>query len=323
MNSRQWWVSPLVALACVMATPLGSWAQSAISGTVRDTSGGVMPGVTAEVASPALIEKVRSAITDSDGRYQIVDLRPGVYTVTFSLPGFNTVVRDGLELPANFTAQINAELKVGALEESITVTGGTPTVDVQSAVQQVVLSRAMLDAVPTGRSVPTLGALMAGARLALPDVGGTSGMQNRDLTIHGSDGRDTTFQVDGMTLNGLEGYGSVQSYFNDTMFEEVSYQSSAISAEASAAGVRANMIPKDGGNSFKGTANRAKWGIRTSCASATRARRPRPTRRSSSSRAATCCRGPCRSAARSRAIPVMPATPPWTARSWRRIPRFA
>lgn len=184
---------------------------------MRDTSGGVLPGVTAEVASPALIEKVRSAITDSDGRYQIVDLRPGVYTVTFSLPGFNTVVRDGLELPANFTAQINAELKVGALEESITVTGGTPTVDVQSAVQQVVLSRAMLDAVPTG-------------------------------------GRDTIFQVDGMTLNGLEGDGSVQSYFNEAMFEEVSYQSSAISAEVSAGGMRANMIPKDGGNTFKGTA---------------------------------------------------------------------
>lgn len=254
MNRRQWWMSALVALACVIATPLGAWAQSAISGTVRDTSGGVMPGVTAEVASPALIEKMRSTITDSDGRYQIVDLRPGVYTVTFSLPGFNTVVREGLELPANFTAQINAELKVGSLEESITVTGGSPTVDVQSAVQQIVLSRAVLDAVPTGRSVPTLGALMAGARLAIPDVGGTSGMQNRDLTIHGSDGRDTTFQVDGMTLNGLEGDGSVQSYFNDAMFEEVSYQSSAISAEVSAGGVRANMIPKDGGNTFKGSA---------------------------------------------------------------------
>ena len=227
MIRRQWWMSALVALAGVIATPLGAWAQSAISGTVRDTSGGVMPGVTTEVSSPVLIEKVRTVVTDNDGRYQIVDLRPGVYKVVFSLPGFNTVVRDGLELPANFTAQINAELKVGSLEESVTVTGGSPTVDVQSAVQQVVLSRAVLDAVPTGRSVPTLGALMAGARLALPDVGGTSGMQNRDLTIHGSDGRDTTFQVDGMTLTGLEGDGSVQSYFNDAMFEEVSYQSSA------------------------------------------------------------------------------------------------
>ena len=115
------------------------------------------------------------------------------------------------------------------------------------------LSRQVLDAVPTGRSVPTLGALLPGARLALPDVGGTSSMQNRDLTVHGSDGRDTTFQVDGMTLNGIEGDGEVQSYFNEAMFEEVSYQTSAINAEVSAGGVRANMIPKDGGNAFKGT----------------------------------------------------------------------
>ena len=96
--------------------------------------------------------------------------------------------------------------------------------------------------------------MLPGARLALPDVGGTSGMQNRDLTVHGSDGRDTTFMVDGMILNGIEGDGSVQSYFNDMMFEEVSYQTSAINAEMSAGGVRANMIPKDGGNAFKGTA---------------------------------------------------------------------
>ena len=262
MTRRQWWMAVSLALACVASTPLAAWAQSAIAGTVRDTSGAVMPGVTIEVASPALIEKVRTAVTDADGRYQVVDLRPGVYAVTFTLPGFNTVVRDGLELPANFTAQINADMRVGSLEESITVSGGTPVVDVQSAVQQVVLSRPVLDAVPTGRSVPTLGALMPGARLALPDVGGTSGMQNRDLTIHGSDGRDTTFQVDGMTLNGLEGDGSVQSYFNEMMFEEVSYQSSGISAEVSAGGVRANMIPKDGGNQFHGAmflsgANRA------------------------------------------------------------------
>ncbi len=133
------------------------------------------------------------------------------------------------------------------------MSGQSPVVDTSTAVQQQVLSRAVLDAVPTGRSVPTLGAMLPGARLALPDVGGTSGMQNRDLTVHGSDGRDTTFMVDGMILNGIEGDGSVQSYFNDMMFEEVSYQTSAINAETSAGGVRANMIPKDGGNAFKGT----------------------------------------------------------------------
>ncbi|MEO8071221.1 MAG: hypothetical protein ABI652_07450, partial [Acidobacteriota bacterium] len=165
----------------------------------------------------------------------------------------STVKRDGIELPSGFTATINGDMKVGSLEETITVSGQSPVVDTSTAVQQQVLSRAVLDAVPTGRSVPSLGAMLPGARLTLPDVGGTSGMQNRDLTVHGSDGRDTTFMVDGMILNGIEGDGSVQSYFNDMMFEEVSYQTSAINAETSAGGVRANMIPKDGGNQFKGT----------------------------------------------------------------------
>ena len=243
----------LFGLMCLAFAPATAWAQSAIAGVVKDTSGAVMPGVTIEVASPALIEKVRSVVSDGQGQYKIVDLRPGVYSITFTLPGFNTVKRDGVELPTNFTATINADLRVGALEETVTVSGASPVVDVQNAVQQVVLSRQVLDAVPTGRSIPTLGALLPGARLALPDVGGTSGMQNRDLTVHGSDGRDTTFQVDGMTLNGIEGDGSVQSYFNEAMFEEISYQTSAINAEVSAGGVRANMIPKDGGNQFKGT----------------------------------------------------------------------
>ncbi|MBS1818237.1 MAG: TonB-dependent receptor [Acidobacteria bacterium] len=252
MVSSKWKVMAL--FVALLALPAVARAQSAITGIVRDTSGAVLPGVTVEAASPALIEKTRAVTTDGEGRYNIVDLRPGVYSVTFSLEGFSTVKRDGIELPANFTATINGDLKVGSLQETITVSGASPVVDTSTAVQQQVLSRAVLDAVPTGRSVPTLGAMLTGARLALPDVGGTSGMQNRDLTVHGSDGRDTTFLIDGMILNGIEGDGSVQSYFNDLMFEEVSYQTSAINAETSAGGVRANMIPKDGGNQFKGTA---------------------------------------------------------------------
>ncbi len=241
-----------LALSAFALVPTTAGAQSAIAGVVRDTTGAILPGVTVEASSPALIEKTRSVTTDGEGQYKIVDLRPGLYTVVFSLTGFGTIKRDAIELPSNFTAQINADLKVGEIEEAVTVTGASPIVDVQNAVQQTVLNRQLLDAVPTGRSVPALGVLLPGARLALPDVGGTSGMQNRDLTVHGSEGRDTTFQVDGMTLNGIEGDGSVQSYFNEMMFEEISYQTSAISAEVSAGGVRANMIPRDGGNTFKG-----------------------------------------------------------------------
>jgi len=243
----------MCVLAVLVGAPAVAFGQSAITGVVRDTSGAVLPGVTVEAASPVLIEKSRAATTDGDGRFQIIDLRPGSYTVTFSLEGFSSFKRDGIDLPSNFTATVNADMKVGSLEETITVSGQAPVVDVSNATQQTVMNRAVLDAVPTGRSVQTLSALMPGARLALPDVGGNSGMQNRDISVHGSDGRDMTFMVDGMVLNGIEGDGSVQSYFNEMMFEEITYQTSGINAETSAGGVRANMIPKDGGNSFKGT----------------------------------------------------------------------
>ena len=243
----------ILAVLILAGLPAAARAQSAISGVARDTTGAVLPGVTVEAASPVLIEKTRAATTDGDGRYQIIDLRPGLYSVTFTLSGFNGFKRDGIDLPSNFTATVNADLKVGSLEETITVSGQAPIVDVQNAVQQTVMTRAVLDAVPTGRSVQTLSALLPGARLALPDVGGNSGMQNRDISVHGSDGRDMTFMVDGMILNGIEGDGSVQSYFNEMMFEEITYQTSGINAETSAGGVRANMIPKDGGNAFKGT----------------------------------------------------------------------
>ena len=163
----------IAALACVAGLPAAAQAQSAIAGVVKDTSGAILPGVTVEASSDVLIEKTRSVITDGEGAYRIVDLRPGTYSVTFTLPGFQTFKRDALDLPANFTATINADMKVGALEESVTVSGASPVVDTSSNVKSQVLNREVLDAVPTGRSVPTLGAMLTGARLALPDVGGT------------------------------------------------------------------------------------------------------------------------------------------------------
>ena len=127
MQKQIAWVSG-VALALLIMIPGMSFAQSGIAGVVRDTSGAVLPGVTVEAASPVLIEKVRSSITGSDGTYTIQDLRPGVYSVTFSLAGFNTVKRDGIELPAAFTATVSVAMQVGAIEETITVTGSAPLV---------------------------------------------------------------------------------------------------------------------------------------------------------------------------------------------------
>jgi hypothetical protein len=212
-----------------------------------------MPGVTVEAASPVLIEKVRSAVTDGSGQYRIIDLRPGMYTVTFSLPGFSTIIREGVELPTTFTATIDGELRVGGLEETITVSGQSPLVDMQSATQQVVLNKALLEAVPTGRNLWGVGATLTGVTLSAPDVGGTAGMQQTYMAVHGSDRRDNSIQVDGMIVNGIEGDGAIQNYFNQGMFEEMSYQTSALGAEVQASGVRLNMIPRDGSNAFKGS----------------------------------------------------------------------
>src|ERR1700682_972677 len=139
--------------ACLAAVvlPAGASAQSAIAGLVRDSSGAVLPGVTVEASSPALIERTRTAVTDGSGQYKIVDLRPGTYSVTFTLTGFATVKRGGVELVANFTATVNADLRVGSLEETLTVTGQTPIVDVQTTQTREVLTRDLLDSVPTGR----------------------------------------------------------------------------------------------------------------------------------------------------------------------------
>ncbi|MGE3176763.1 MAG: carboxypeptidase-like regulatory domain-containing protein, partial [Vicinamibacterales bacterium] len=141
----------LVGLVWVALWPAPAEAQTgAIAGVVRDASGGVLPGVTVEAASPALIEKLRSVVTDTEGRYNIVDLRPGEYAVTFTLEGFNTLKRDGITLSAGFTAAVNADLQVGALSETITVSGAAPLVDTQNVRQQQVVSAELLETLPSG-----------------------------------------------------------------------------------------------------------------------------------------------------------------------------
>jgi hypothetical protein len=150
-----------IAALCVsvLMLPAIVWAQATITGTARDTSGAVLPGVTVEATSPALIERVRSVVTDSTGQYRIVDLRPGTYVVTFALPGFSTVKREGVELSGAFTATINAELPVGTLEQAVTVTGESPVVDVKSARREQVVNRDLLTSIPSARTYQTMVAL--------------------------------------------------------------------------------------------------------------------------------------------------------------------
>jgi hypothetical protein len=242
----------LLFLAALYAVPAA--AQSAIAGTVKDTSGAVLPGVTVEASSPSLIEGVRSAVTDGAGAYRIQDLRPGEYTVSFALTGFRQVKRTGITLPASFTATVNADMSVGTLEEAITVSAASPLVDVRSSVSQSVMNRETLDTIPTGKDPFAVGQLIAGVTTSTPDVGGTQVMQQPTLQVHGSSNNDNVFMVDGVQIQHI-GFGGNQTgfYFNDGLMDEISYQTSSLPAEAPVGGVQINMIPRDGGNVFHGS----------------------------------------------------------------------
>src|SRR5262245_34480584 len=200
----------VVVITGFLLVPGSAHAQSAstgsIAGVARDTTGAVLPGVTVEAASPALIEKVRTVVTDQEGQYKILELRPGTYTVTFTLTGFATVKREGIQLTTGFTAAVNADMRVGSLEETITVSGASPVVDTQNVRTQNVLSRDVLDALPSAKSVPALGALTVGVSPtgtggSGQDVGGNKGEQYAGLVVHGSRQQDGRFLYDGMRFN--------------------------------------------------------------------------------------------------------------------------
>jgi Carboxypeptidase regulatory-like domain len=245
-------------LVCMAALPGTAAAQSAIGGTVKDTSGAVLPGVTVEVASDVLIEKTRAVSTDGQGQYKIVDLRPGVYLVTFSLQGFTTFKREALELPSNFTATVNADMKVGALEESVTVAGASPIVDVQTNQKTQVLSRDVLDSVPSAKTIQSLGQLIVGVTLTSPDVGGSRAMQQAYFAVHGVGASGAIVTVDGLLTNGNMADGAVMAYHNEAMIQEAVYQTAGGTAETITGGLTMNLVPKDGGNRFAGALKYAK-----------------------------------------------------------------
>jgi hypothetical protein len=235
--------------------PSAAYAQAAITGVVKDDSGAVLPGATVEASSPALIEKVRSVISDATGQYRIVDLRPGSYSVTFTLPGFSTVRREGIELTGTFVATVNADLKVGGLEETVTVTGESPVVDVQSATTQQTLSDDLISAVPSSRLAQSVVRLIPGV-MAQTDVGGTGGAGIGPQgagggLIHGNKAEDSRIMQDGMT-QGWNGGGSGMFLANTGGAQEIVASTSGNTAEAEVGGVILNVIPRDGGNLFNG-----------------------------------------------------------------------
>ena len=242
-----------VALAALALAP-GALAQtnSTLTGEVTDNTGGILPGVTVEASSPALIEGSRVAITDGAGRYTLVDLRPGTYSLTFTLPGFSTVLVENQELPAGFTATVDAELSVGALEETVTVSGEAPVVDVQSTRRVEVLDTEVLDAIPTGRNMQSTAQLIVGIKLNRPEVGLSTSAQQTVMMTHGMSWRQVSVAVDGQLVNGTDRDGGIQNYHNELSVQEMTYETSGMTAETSGGGVRINMIPREGGNTYSG-----------------------------------------------------------------------
>src|SRR5262245_11010897 len=218
-------------------------SASGIAGVVKDTSGAVLPGVTVEASSPALIEKTRTVVTDSEGRYNNVDLRPGTYTVNFSLTGFNAFRRDGIELSSGFTATVNADLQVGALSETVTVTGESPLVDTRNARKQTVISADLLNALPSSvKNLNNLVTLTPGFRgnEGFDVTGAYSGQIGG--TYHGKGG--TNVQFDGMGIQhalGNQGYNA-----NAETTQELVLSTTGITADSNADGAVVNMIPKEG-----------------------------------------------------------------------------
>ncbi len=242
----------VIALVLLMA-PAAALAQSSISGQVTDNTGGVLPGVTVEGSSPEMIGGARVAVTDGTGQYNLAGLTPGTYAVSFTLPGFGTQVRNELILAAGFAMDIDVAMSVGALEESVTVSGQAPVVDVQQVQRTEVLTREVQEALPTGRSMWSYASLIPGVKIQKPDVGGISGAQQNVMFGRGAEVADTSVEIDGLMVNTLIGDGGWQGYFNPMMTAETSYTTSGITAETQLGGLRINMIPQEGGNQFSGS----------------------------------------------------------------------
>ena len=251
------WLTVAVLLLLPLAT-VSAQETSSITGEVTDNTGSVLPGATVVVSSPALIEGSRTVFTDGSGTYRHIALRPGAYSVTVSLAGFSTVVLEGIELAGTFTATVDVELSVGDIAETVTVVGETPTVDVQTTQRQEVMTREVVDALPTGRVAGALGILVPAVVMdgsALPNVGGTNmvGARQRQMA-HGSSVNDYRVQVDGFHAGSSSSPGHAMWIPNFGAAQEVAINvNQAGSAESAVNGVSLNMISQEGGNEFAGS----------------------------------------------------------------------
>jgi len=240
-----------LALLAVWLIPSAAFAQATLTGTVRDNSGLILPGVTVEAASPALIEKVRTAVTDASGQYRIVDLRAGVYTLTFSLSGFNVVKRESITLAGTQVLNIPIDMRVGGIQETITVTGETPVVDVQSVRKEVVLDQEVIQAIPATRSVGGLLNITPG--LTVDNNGIALSPTMTFFSANGGANNEGRMAVNGMTV-GAARSGGVSSYVYDSVgVDEVAVRVGGGLGETDTGGPIMNIVPRSGGNTFRGT----------------------------------------------------------------------
>jgi hypothetical protein len=241
-----------VSLVCL---PAALYAQASITGSVKDTSGAVLPGVTVEAASPELIEKVRTAVTDDTGQYRIENLRPGAYTVTFTLAGFSTVKREGVEVAGSATFAVNADLRVGSIEETITVTGESPIVDVQTATRQSVVARDVITALPTAGGYSSILSLAPGIVGGSQDI--ATGPCACTFSAHGALLAGRANQEGRLLLDGLlisVPQGSSSNYFSDSRnSQEISVTVGGSMGETESGGPVLNMVPRAGGNVISGS----------------------------------------------------------------------
>jgi hypothetical protein len=236
---------------CALFLPAAVYAQASIAGVVRDASGGVLPGVTVEAASPALIEKVRTAVSDNNGRYRIEDLRPGTYTVTFTLAGFTTLKRDGLVVSGSAVIAADADLRVGGVQETITVVGETPIVDTQSTKREIALDNETMRALPSVRSYSYLLTTVPGLQTNVNNV--STGPVFAIFPIHGGRGVESRVTVEGMNISNPPGGNQPPNYTADIgNAQEVTMTTSGGLGESETAGLTMNIVPRQGGNSMTG-----------------------------------------------------------------------
>ena len=242
----------LIVLALLLL-PSAAQAQATLAGIVRDNSGGVLPGVTVEVTSRALIEKSRTAITDGTGQYRLTELPPGVYSLTFTLSGFSVVKRDDVEVRGSGVVPINVDLRVGTLQETITVTGESPLVDTQSTRRETVLTSDTINALPATRSY---GALLNAIPGLSTNTGSTSAMATPDMTFFTANGgrqNGGQVQIDGMPVAASFNGGGVSTFTYDIANAvEMQVLVSGGLGEAENGEPRINLVPQSGGNTFRG-----------------------------------------------------------------------